>query len=137
MDPCPHGLCKGRQGLNLLLELRPLLEAPMLESAMRTVWLKKGTSKVSVVFFYGISETILRILATGCNTTSTKESFFVVVANYAASRSPQDGLRQPDVAFCFISGATQEQNVLVGCTDTLSSTRHCYCIFLRFTHYWE
>jgi hypothetical protein len=66
------------------------------------------------------------------STSSSKLQKIFFVANYAASKSPQDGLRQPDVAFCFMSGATLEKNVPVGCTDTLSSTRHCYCIFLCF-----
>jgi hypothetical protein len=47
------------------------------------------------------------------------------------SNSPQDGLRHPDVTFCFMSGlATLEQNVLVGCSDTPSSARHCYCTYI-------
>jgi hypothetical protein len=53
---------------------------------------------------------------------SQMAGFIICFANYAASRSPRDGLWQPDVAFCFISGATLEQNVLVGCTDTASNT---------------
>jgi hypothetical protein len=55
---------------------------------------------------------------------------FFVDANFAYSVLTQDNMRQPDVAFCFMSGAmyTQTINVCVGYTDTPSSTQHHYLI---------
>jgi hypothetical protein len=49
----------------------------------------------------------------------------------------RDGLRRPDVAFCFMSGATLEQFVLVGCPDTPSSTYVTVHSTVFLTHYWE
>jgi hypothetical protein len=47
---------------------------------------------------------------------------FLLSARYAYSVLTQDNMREPDVAVCFMSGATNTQtiNVWVGCTDTPS-----------------